>query len=63
MERNGIKYKVILRVNFYKIKQNNEMMEILISTDNKILVEASHCDKFLGIGLDEKNEKSKLLEG
>ncbi|MDR2026062.1 MAG: NADAR family protein [Prevotellaceae bacterium] len=56
-EWDKIKYKIVLNGNFYKFTQNKEMMEILISTGKKILVEASPFDKIWGVGLDEKNEK------
>ena len=58
-EWDKIKYKIVLNGNFYKFIQNNEMMEMLISTGNKVLVEASPYDKIWGIGLDENNEKIK----
>jgi ribA/ribD-fused uncharacterized protein len=56
-EWDRIKYKFVLNGNFYKFTQNKEMMGILISTGNKILVEASPFDKIWGVGLDESNEK------
>jgi ribA/ribD-fused uncharacterized protein len=56
-EWDRVKYKVVLNGNFYKFTQNKEMRGILISTGNKILVEASPFDKIWGVGLDESNEK------
>jgi len=56
-EWDKIKYKVVLDGNFYKFSQNNEMLEILQSTDDKILVEASPYDKIYGVGLNKNNEK------
>lgn len=56
-EWDKIKYKIVLNGNFYKFSQNKEMMEILQSTGNKTLVEASPYDKIWGVGLDENNEK------
>ncbi|AEF84426.1 conserved hypothetical protein [Treponema primitia ZAS-2] len=50
------KYKIVLDGNFYKFTQNEGMMEILLSTGNKILVEASPFDKIWGIGIDEDNK-------
>jgi ribA/ribD-fused uncharacterized protein len=50
------KYSIVLNGNFYKFSQNNELGEILISTGNKILAEASPLDKIWGIGLDENNK-------
>jgi ribA/ribD-fused uncharacterized protein len=56
-EWDKIKYKIVLDGNFYKFSQNQEMLKILQSTGNKILVEASPYDKIWGIGVDENNEK------
>jgi ribA/ribD-fused uncharacterized protein len=52
----NVKYSIVLNGNFYKFTQNEEMLKILISTGNKILVEASPLDKIWGIGLSEDNE-------
>jgi ribA/ribD-fused uncharacterized protein len=41
----NVKYSIVLNGNFYKFTQNNEMLKILISTKDKILVEASPWDK------------------
>ena len=56
-EWDKIKYKIVVDGNFYKFSQNNEMLEILQSTNDKILVEASPYDKIWGVGLDKNNEK------
>jgi ribA/ribD-fused uncharacterized protein len=50
------KYSIVLNGNYYKFTQNKAMMEILVSTGNKILVEASPLDKIWGIGLAENNK-------
>jgi ribA/ribD-fused uncharacterized protein len=50
------KYTIVLNGNYYKFTQNRTMMEILVSTENKILVEASPLDKIWGIGLSENNK-------
>lgn len=55
-EWDNAKYSVVLNGNFYKFTQNEEMLKILISTENKILVEASPFDKIWGIGLSEDEE-------
>jgi ribA/ribD-fused uncharacterized protein len=47
---------IVLNGNYYKFTQNEEMLEMLISTGNKILVEASPFDKIWGIGLSEDNK-------
>jgi ribA/ribD-fused uncharacterized protein len=50
------KYSIVLNGNFYKFTQNTAMMEILVSTGSKILVEASPLDKIWGVGIAEDNE-------
>jgi hypothetical protein len=44
-------YDAMVIVNLAKYKQNNHLKNILLSTDNKILVEASPVDTIWGIGL------------
>jgi len=43
--------------NYLKFSQNEDYKKELISTGNKILVEASPYDKIWGVGLDENNIK------
>lgn len=50
-----VKYSVVLNGNYYKFSQNKEMREFLLSTGNKILVEASPFDTIWGIGMKENN--------
>ena len=58
-------------VNYLKYSQNEEFKKLLLSTGNKILVEASPYDKIWGVGLgaddplilDKKNWKGKNLLG
>jgi len=45
------KFGIVLRGNILKFSQNPKIKEILISTGNKIIVEASPYDKIWGIGL------------
>ena len=52
------KYSIVLNGNYYKFSQNKEMREYLISTENKILVEASPLDTIWGIGLSKENTKA-----
>jgi ribA/ribD-fused uncharacterized protein len=54
-----VKYGVVLNGNFYKFSQNENMLKLLISTGDKILVEASPLDKIWGVGLSEDN---KIIE-
>ncbi len=49
------KYSIVLAGNYYKFTQDKEMMNFLLSTGNKVLVEASPLDKIWGIGLSEEH--------
>ena len=53
-----VKYSIVLNGNYYKFTQNKEMMDFLLSTGDKILVEASPMDTIWGIGLGKDNEKA-----
>lgn len=52
------RYGVVYAGNEHKFTQNEEYKELLLSTGNKIMVEASPADKIWGIGLDETNPLS-----
>ena len=52
------KYSIVLNGNYYKFAQNKEIRDFLLSTEDKILVEASPLDTIWGIGLGEENPKS-----
>jgi len=54
-----VKYSIVLNGNYYKFSQNPEMRDFLLSTGNKILVEASPLDKIWGIGLREEDVNAK----
>ena len=56
-----VKYSIVLNGNYYKFTQNKEMMDFLLSTGDKILVEASPMDTIWGIGLSKDNEKSQNI--
>lgn len=45
------KYKIVLDGNILKFSQNKDLKEFLLSTGDKILVEASPYDKVWGIGM------------
>jgi hypothetical protein len=53
-----VKYSIVLNGNYYKFTQNKEMMDFLLSTGDKILVEASPMDAIWGIGFGKENEKA-----
>lgn len=54
-----VKYSIVLNGNYYKFSQNSEMRNFLLSTGDKILVEASPLDTIWGIGLSEQNINSE----
>lgn len=47
------KYEIVKKGNFLKFSQNEALKEFLLSTDNKIIVEASPYDAIWGIGMLE----------
>ncbi len=49
---NRQRLNVVYLGNYYKYTQNEELLKILLSTKNTLLVEASPFDKIWGIGLD-----------
>jgi len=53
------KYEIVRQGNFLKFSQNEEFKEFLLSTEYKILVEASPYDKIWGIGMLETNLKAE----
>ena len=46
-------YNVVVRGNIAKFSQNEDLLEVLLSTGNKVLAEASPYDKIWGIGMRE----------
>ena len=46
---------IVFEANYAKFSQNEELKEVLLSTGDKELVEASPYDAIWGIGFDEKN--------
>jgi ribA/ribD-fused uncharacterized protein len=53
-----VKYSIVLNGNYYKFSQNKNIRNYLLSTGNKVLVEASPLDTIWGIGLGKENEKA-----
>ena len=62
---------IVYQGNYFKFSQNKELLKVLLSTGNTILVEASPYDKIWGVGLsenvslilDKKNWKGQNLLG
>ena len=53
---NQVKYSIVLNGNFLKFTQNPELRNYLLSTGDRILVEASPLDGIWGIRMGRKNE-------
>ena len=55
---NEVKYHIVLTGNYYKFSQNKQLRQVLLSTGEGILVEASPLDMIWGIGIDANNENA-----
>lgn len=53
------KYEIVKQGNLLKFSQNEGFKEFLLSTEDKILVEASPYDKIWGIGMLETDPRAK----
>ena len=53
------KYSIMLRTQFLKFSQNQELLDILLSTGDHILAEASPVDNIWGIGMTASEAKTK----
>lgn len=49
---------IVIRANIAKFSQNKELSDFLLSTGNRVLVEASPVDKIWGIGLSERDKEA-----
>ena len=56
------KYGCVKRGNLYKFSQNIELKNYLLSTGNRILVEASPWDSIWGIGLSKEDPAALIPE-
>lgn len=50
------KYDIVKKGNYLKFKQNEDLLTFLLSTNNRILVEASPHDNIWGIGMTANDE-------
>lgn len=48
-------YKIVVEGNYHKFSQNPELKKFLLSTEEKVIIEASPVDFVWGIGLAENN--------
>ena len=60
------RFEIVVKANQYKFGQNEKLKEFLLSTGDRVLVEASPVDKIWGIGLASDNpsiENPNLWKG
>jgi len=50
------KFNIVVEGNFHKFQQNEALLEFLLATEGKVLVEASPVDTIWGIGLAKDHE-------
>lgn len=50
------RFEIVKRGNLHKFTQNKKLKEFLLSTENKIIVEASPYDRIWGIGMEKNNK-------
>lgn len=53
------RFEIVKNGNYHKFSQNKELLDFLLQTNNRVLVEASPVDPIWGIGLAE-NHKNAL---
>ncbi len=54
---NEHRYEIVKQGNHFKFEQNSDLKYFLLSTKNRVLVEASPVDSIWGIGLAKNNRK------
>ena len=47
---------IVVKGNLHKFSQNKELLQFLLDTGSRILVEASPCDTIWGIGMSERDK-------
>lgn len=53
-------YEIVKKGNYAKFSQNPELLEFLLGTKNRILVEASPRDRIWGIGMGKANPNAQF---
>ncbi len=56
------RFEIVKKANYLKFTQHEELKTYLLSTNNRVLVEASPVDKIWGIGLSEDDENAEFPE-
>ena len=59
---NEKKFDIVVNGNMLKFSQNEELKNFLLSTNNKILAEASPYDKIWGIGIGEDDKDAYNID-
>lgn len=54
---NKQKFEIVKKGNLLKFSQNEDLKQILLNTNNKVLIEGSCYDKIWGIGMKEEDAK------
>ncbi len=56
------KFDIVVNGNMLKFSQNEELKNFLLSTNNKILAEASPYDKIWGIGIGQDDKDAYNID-
>ncbi|WP_196887622.1 NADAR family protein [Aureivirga sp. CE67] len=56
------RYEIVVKGNFHKFSQNNDLKEYLLNTKERVIVEASPVDTIWGIGLSVDSSNIQNIE-